>query len=610
MITVSNSFKKAIKETNREIYGYVEIDYQYDDYSLSIDKIPQLSDIVIDDGSGLLSDSKIMNKYATLENNYTLLDGSFMVWNESIKSNVGIVTEDIFENINDTEIIIENESSDKLTKGVTFYFKENLPFDFDIDFKYNNETISSDNIRNNSSMVYQKIFPDGEYISDISLNILNVEHPDNRLRIASVDFNLSDLYDGDQLVGFDITEEIDLLVENLPVNTCSVRLNNYPDANGNNKFDPISPTSIVRYLTSDTTIKPYIGVLTEDNGVEYVPMGVFYINDWSSDTDGNVTINGNSLMAILKNITIQSDGTFLRNGFTSEQISNYFTNMTGYNFYFSSGTYYNYFLRDTNLLNWILAQMPFQIMWYNNSDYRYEKRKFHITRYNTASEDILNEEVVDNISRNELLSDVKYETKSVINKVEVTDITSYNMTSSTREDVVKDTHTLTSEEEYQWYYFNKHTSYNDSSFSYTSTGGATATLIDKNYYMIYVKFNGHVGDTVTVTYNGYIYDDPPTKVHTKINNTVIGETIALDFSKYFDANDSSIETSMDYYLTMDNKYKVNMETIGDPSLEVGDTIGVQTRYENSNNGYKKVIITKQSFKYDGGLQCSIEARGN
>lgn len=608
MITVSDSFKEAIKNANREIYGYVDVKYQNKTFDTSVSKIPTSSPLTTI--NGITKENKVLQKYASLENNYTLLDGSFMVWNENNVLESGYISDDVFENIDDNEIIVTNNSTNISTKGVTIYFKENLPLNFTVVITTQSDTIV-DEVVDNQSYVYQYILPEKTMIDYISIYIDDVEFPKNRIRIASVDFNLSDFYEGDMLVGFDVTEEIDLLVENLPINTCSVRLNNYPDVNGDNKFDPISPTSIIKYLTSDATIKPYIGVLTEDRGIEYVPMGVFYINDWSSDADGNVTINGNSLMAILKNITIHSDGTFLRNSFTGEQIGNYFTSTTGYDFNFSGGTYYNNYLRDTNLLNWILAQMPFQIMWYDSELGMYHKRKFYISRYNVATEDNLRGGVVDYLSRKELKSDVKYETKSVINKVEVTDITNYNITSSTREDVVKDTHVLTSQEEYQWYYFNKYTGYSDSSFSYTSTGGATATLIDKNYYMIYVKFNGNVGDTVTITYNGYVYDDPPTKVHTKTNSIPIGETLSLDFSKYFDANDSSIETSMDYYLTMDNKYKVTMETIGDPSLEVGDTISVQTRYENNgSNGYKNVIITKQSFKYDGGLECSIEARGN
>ena len=31
-------------------------------------------------------------------------------------------------------------------------------------------------------------------------------------------------------------------------------------------------------------------------------MGYFYLRDWSSDNDGNVTLNGQSLMGILSNL--------------------------------------------------------------------------------------------------------------------------------------------------------------------------------------------------------------------------------------------------------------------------------------------------------------------
>ena len=610
MISVSESFKKAIKEPNRNIYGYVDVEYQHEEYSLVATKLPQLSEMVVDDGSGLFANKKIMPKYATLESNYTLLDGSFMVWNENIKIDAGIITEDVFNDISDTEITIVNDSDDKPVKGITIYFKDNLPFNFDIDYVYDGDIIYTDYVRDNSLLTYQRTFPSEENISEISIRIINVEHPNNRLRIASVDFNLSDLYDGDQLVSFDVSEEIDLLVEELPINTCSVKLNNYPSQNGGNRFDPINPTSIVRYLTSDATMKPYIGILTETNGIEYVPMGVFYISDWSSDVDGNVSINGQSLMGLLKNTTISSDGTFLRSTFTGTQIANYFGTMTGYSFNFVSGTYNNNYLQDTNLLNWIQAQMPFQIMWYNPNSASYNKRKFRITRYNVATEDNLSDEIVDYISRSELRSDVKYETKSVIKTVEVTDISSFNRSSSTIEAVVEDTYVLKAEEEYVWYHLKKHTNYNSSTFNYTSTGGATATLIDKNYYMIYVKFSGNIGDTVSINYSGYIYDDPPTKVHSRSNDLALGDVLSLDFSKYFDARDSSIDSSIEYYLTEDSKYKITMETIGDPSLEVGDTIAVQTRYVDNSDGYKNVIITRQDFTFDGGLQCNIEARGN
>lgn len=608
MISVSDGFKKAIKENDRRIYGYVDVKYQNKSFDKVETQIPTRLDIL--SNNWLSVNKKIVQKYATLENNYTLLDGSFMVWNENSLVENGYATQDIFENINDNTIIITNNSTTTSSKGVSIYFKENLPFNFNVTINFRDGNSIIDEVRNNQTYNYQYIFTDEKVINNVEIQILNVEFPKNRLRIASVDFNMGDVYEGEELLSFDVTEELDLMIENLPINTCSVKLNNYPSQNGGNRFDPINPTSIVRYLTSDATMKPYIGILTETNGIEYVPMGVFYISDWSSDVDGNVSINGQSLMGLLKNTTISSDGTFLRSTFTGTQIANYFRTMTGYSFKFVSGTYNNDYLQDTNLLNWIQAQMPFQIMWYNPNSASYNKRKFRITRYNVATEDNLSDEIVDYISRNELRSDVKYETKSVIKTVEVTNISSFNRSSSTIEAVVEDTYVLKAEEEYVWYHLKKYTNYNSSTFNYTSTGGATATLIDKNYYMIYVKFSGHVGDTVSINYSGYIYDDPPTKVHSRSNDLALGDILSLDFSKYFKASDSAIDSSIEYYLTEDSKYKITMETIGDPSLEVGDTIAVQTRYVDNSDGYKNVIITRQDFTFDGGLQCNIEARGN
>lgn len=610
MINVSNSFKKAIKSDNREIYGYVEVDHNKTDYDLSVTTTPTLNEIVLSDGSGIISGKKIMTSYATLENNYTLLDGSFMVWNENVVSDVGLISDNTFENILNTSIIIDNSSSSIGVKGITLYFKDNLPFDFDITFIYSNDTVSIDHVRNNESMVYQKIFTNDIYISQMKLDILTVEHPDNRLRISCIDFNVSDLYYGDELVNFNITEEIDLLLENLPINTCSIKLNNYPNENQGNKFDPINPVGITKYLTSNTEMKPYIGVLTEDNGVEYVPMGVFYIKNWSSDSDGNVSINGENLLGIFRDTTISSDGTFLRNQFTGSTISSYFSNMTGYNFDIFSGTYYNNHLQDTNLLNWLISNMPFQVMYYDSSSQIYEKRKFRITRDNVATEDLLDEFSVDSISRNELKSDVKYETKSVINEVEINDMTNYSMSSTTVANVVQDTYTLKATEEYIWYKLNKYTNYNGSTFSYSSSDGATATLIDKNYYMIYVKVTGDIGDTINITYSGYVYENPPAAKRTWRNNYVTGDKLSLDFTKYFNAEDSALNTTAEYYLTNDKKYKVTMRTIGDPSLESGDTVSVQTRYEDYNEGYKDVIITKQKFTFDGGLSCEIEGVGD
>ena len=623
MLTVSDSFKKAIKSDVRELYGYVDVNYATREYEKEVTQTPLPLTLVPSDGSGLTKGSKVMRKYATLENNYTLLDGSHFVSNENtLYTENGFVSNDIFNNIGDNTIIIENVSYEQPLNGFTIYFIDNLPFDFTLnittlipsedDPETFEELVQTINVTNNSSMVYQHIFSDSIYVKDITLVINSVDHRDNRVRISYIDFLISDLYYGDELVSFDVTEEIDLLVENIPTNTCSISLNNYPDETGGMKFDPINPVGLVPYLTENTTFTPYIGVLTEDNGVEYVPMGVFYLSDWSSDADGNVTLNGKNVIERLKNITITSDGTLLRNSFTGNTITTYLNNMTGYNFNFNNtGTYGLYYLRHSNLLDWLKAELAFRVIYYDSSNDFYVPRRFYITRNNIITLTKLNENSVDVVNRNQLIDDLKYETKSVINKVEITDITTYGTRySSQKENVIEDSHTILNGEEYMWYYFDKYINYTSATFSYTvASGSGSATLIDVNRYMAYVKFTGTVGSVINVVYNAYIYEEPPTKLWTFTNDLKTGDTLSLDFHEYFNANDSALETNAKFYLTHDKKYKVTGSTIGDPSLESGDTISIQTRYTDSNNGYKDIIITKQKFTFDGGLSCELEGLG-
>ena len=619
MQKVSDSFKKAIKSDNREIHGYVEVIYDEKSGEYTTTQIPAISVLSKQDGSDITDNNKIMKNYATLENNYFLLDGSFVLANTNTLYDAGgYISDDIFENIEDKRItLVSSETGYVTTKGFTIFFKDNIPFEFIVNIIINYGGTSDEdesitiNVRNNTKRNYQKIFDEEITIKEFTLNITSTEYQDRRIRIPEISFSLTDLYEGDELVDFDVTEEIDLLVESIPIGTCTVNLNNYPDENGNVKFDPINPTGLVQYLTENTILTPYIGVLTEENGIEYVKMGVFYLKDWSSNNDCNVTFNGENLVGRLQNIDISSDGTFLTTGFTGNTLGNYFHNMTGYDFYFISGTYYNNYLRHTNLLDWIKAQMPFQMMNYNSSTGVYVKRKFHITRNNIASEDELIDTVVDTLSRSELKNDVNYETKSIIREVDISDMYFQSETSSTRENIVNEPHTLSETTEYLWFHFDKYVRYQTATFSYSvSSGTGRAELIDANYYMIYVKFTGDVGSVINITYNGFVFSDNPMKVWKWTNNLKTGDTLSLDFHEYFDASDDQLKSSANYYLTEDKKYKVTASTTGDPSLEVGDTISVQTRYQDSNDGYKDIIITKQKFTYDGGLQCELEGRGN
>ena len=610
MISVSSDFKNAIKNENREIHGYVDVKYQDNDYDLEVLQIPNTAEIVTSDG--LTNEGKVLKKFASLEDNYTLLDGSFMVWNENRPLEYGFISDDVFEDIDDSTMVIQNNTPNTLVKGITIYFKENLPFDFDVTLTYSDNTSETLNVRNNTSMTYQYIFLEEVSVSTITLEVLRVEKPENRLRIASIDFNISDLYEGDELVSFDVDEEIDLLLTNAPTNTCSINVNNYPSANGGNKFDPINPRGITNYLTNNATLEPYIGVLTEDNGIEYVRMGKFYISDWSSDADGNVTINGKGLMDKLTTQQLHSDGTFCYNNnryWNGYSLSRYLTTTTDYEFNlsFPYDIISNEVLKHMEIMNYLrMIAICGQESTVN--------RILKISRDNIVKISDIILTPVDNIARNLLVEDAKYTINEPVRYLNFTAMKDAHNLSSTTKDVLNLSYSLNSPDEYLWIEIdNNLISYLPSfpkTFTYTKTGNGTATLVDVNDRLVYIHFVGDENETFTLHLTTGIFDIDG-NITTTVKNADNGETISVDVSEYFRVNDGAKRQRIcKGILNLRKKYHVALETMGDPSLEVGDTISVQTRYTDVNNGYKNIIITKQSFSYDGGLSCSIEGEGD
>lgn len=602
METVSESFKNAIKSDTREIKGYVEVIYNEKDMTdYTVTSTFLLERISTYDN--VLGSTKKIKKYASLEENYTLLDGSFILPNYNIIGDEsGIVSEDIFENIENATLNITNTSKEFITcSGITIYFEDNIARNFDILITYEDDAITSYNIQRNTKSIYQEIFDEEISIKSLKIKINQIEYPNRRIRIASIDFGISQIYEGNDLVSFTVNEEIDLLLTSTPINDCKINLSNYENA-----FNPLNPTGLTKYLNDNCVIKPYIGILTEENGIEYVLTGHFYLKDWSNDANGNVTLNGQSLMGILSGLTLKSDGQFLYNNnqnWTGKTLGNYLSKMYGYIFQFKSyGTGHNLYLKDTNLLNYLKTHFAFMA----TADY---PRKFFISRNNEAILDLINDIPVDTISRKQLIEDVKYESKTVINKVKITDIDRFSSKSSTtKEDVLNQTYTLTANEEYVWFTFNKRISgrLDDREiFSYTNNGNGQAELVDYNNWLAYIKFTGNVGDAITIHLVAFVFENPSVLNFLFQNNAKIGDTLSLDYTNYFNASNERLKSNAEFYLTRDKKYKVTGNYIGDPSLTTGDTITVETKFGN-----KDVILTKIGLKFDGGLSGNFEGMGD
>ena len=79
MIVMSDDFKKSISATEREMKGYVEVSFvsSADKSTFTIDNEPEILSIngVDIPDEGLLDDDRKGKNYASLEQDYFLLDG-------------------------------------------------------------------------------------------------------------------------------------------------------------------------------------------------------------------------------------------------------------------------------------------------------------------------------------------------------------------------------------------------------------------------------------------------------------------------------------------------------------------------------------------------------
>jgi hypothetical protein len=241
----------------------------------------------------------------------------------------------------------------------------------------------------------------------------------------------------------------------------------------------------------------------------------------------------------------------------------------------------------------------------------------NVTRDNVITTEIRRKHtIVDTLPKNVLLNNPKFTIKTPISSVTIKarDVNGIAiLVSGTKTTLLSTSYTLGSEEDYAWFSLDSYcpgNTYYDFSYSAYS-GSGKAELIDANDRMIYVKFTGTANSVINLTCKGYTVNDAmKTALNDKeyyYSNDTKGDSLSIDTTNINFYTSYSCKSMANYYLNSPYKYSISLNTIGDPSLEVGDDINVDTIYDNVS---KHVIITKQKFTYDGGLSCELEGIGD
>lgn len=602
-------------QTEREIKGYVEIEYSNVDNTLpigasimAIEEAPISKPHIIDYNS----DKKVGQNYASLENDYFLLDGSFVLpykpENEEYyyNKNSGYITNQTVQDWMDEwaqpSIPISISKISKTMDGMTIYFKDNIPRNINFVFtNSNNETLTYD-IEDNSKDIVTIKFDEQQTITTININFSNFEYPDRRLRISYLDYGLTDVLMGTNLIDFNITENIGDLNLEFPSNELTVNLY---DEDG--RFNINNPQGYADFLNQDLTVKlkPYIGILTENDGIKYnEDLSTFYLKNWSNNKN-QITLNCVDILEKIKS-TSNADriGQVMLTKNSAENIDVLMGQATGVeintftNFVDNQNYLCDWYI-DTNNVYEYLQQAMIYLWGYiytDNNNIIVDKRENIKTYNNTLS---LN---------TSLLEEPKYSIRELIKNISIVQYVSYY-----------------SNNPKEWQ--GAHVIYETNSVQ-ASSGNEVVDL--GSYHDLHVEARGISQDIgIYKTFNASEYCPMIVSPSTNITFYDLGQ---IDFStttyiKQFNEkgkeitidNKFVIDIGSGEHYSLDNiceklcnkintenkKYDISINYIGDPNIKPNMIVPIETQY-----GEKEVKVLKHILTFNGGLTGTIEGVGD
>lgn len=291
MIPVSDAFKTAIYGTSRKTLGKVVFDIL--DVTANTDATPTVtSEASISQKSQLFNGIREMSgKYATFENDYWLLDGSFSLppkstettyeagwWSSALSGADGTFST--------PQVITVDFTQDHSSIGLTITFDtltNEYAKDFTILVKDSLGNVIHTEIVVGNTLAKYVLEENLVNYRQVIITITKWVNPYRRARITEIDFGIVEEYTGDELVKIDVLEEIDTVNNNLTSNEFRFTIDNQ-----DKRFNILNPTGIYPYLQRKQKIYPYIGVEKADTLVEYVPLGIYYLDEWKSD-EGTLT---------------------------------------------------------------------------------------------------------------------------------------------------------------------------------------------------------------------------------------------------------------------------------------------------------------------------------
>lgn len=290
MQTVSDAWKR---NQQRTIVGesFVEVSLDIADPDALADASSQ------DNGSAYISDThqvvsevdKHIVPYSTLEQNLWLLDGSRKTLPTSNIGECGFVgdllsaKDGIF--LDKTPVLTVNftQVHHNPVPAVTITWSP-IYGEFAEDFvvrAYNgNMVVAEKEVRGNKSTKSVVTMDIVDY-DRITISIIRWCLPYRRARIEEIFVGLNKVYSKSNLFGYSHTQNVHPLSTELPKAEITFAIDNT-----DNSYNPSNPQGLAKYLMERQEVKTRYGFRMDDNRIEWIPGGTFYLSKWDAKQNG------------------------------------------------------------------------------------------------------------------------------------------------------------------------------------------------------------------------------------------------------------------------------------------------------------------------------------
>ena len=283
MVTPSNTWKD-IQQQAILPETFVEISCNISEVGLqeAAEVTGANEDIISEVGNilGTKQVSSMATKYATLERNLWVLDGSRSIAPASSpRPNVGYVGELDF----DTGVVVTLPAVRTAEiPGVTIMWSSEYgeyPTAFSVTAKNGTAEVATITVENNDSNLSVVDLPMSNYDS-VAISVSEWCLPDHRTRIDRVTLGHSIVFDKNDIISYTHEQYGDLNSGEIPKNSIEFSVDNT-----DGKWNPANPSGLVKYLAERQRITVRYG-MDIGGAVEWIKAGTFYLSEWRTPSSG------------------------------------------------------------------------------------------------------------------------------------------------------------------------------------------------------------------------------------------------------------------------------------------------------------------------------------